>query len=182
MKFKYLFLVLAAIVSTRIYAQNNGAISTANEEFNKMNFLLGDWKLNSKYLKQDGSFGSAVYRSSVEYTLGRNATADYFCLIGPDGSLDTNGITVRTYDKRSKKWRMIFYTKDLNFYTIFSGDYIDGEFIFEGKGIEYGRKFMEKVKFYNITESSYSWKMNRSYDNGKTWIENVFSYDAERIK
>ena len=188
MKIKYfsfltfLTFIIILISFTKILPQENQLKKNDINEFSKMNFLLGEWKFNAKYLRQDGSFGSAVYRSNVDYTLGRKATADYFCLINPDGSLDTNGVTVRTYDERTKKWRMIFYTNDLNFYTIFSGDHVDGTFVFEGKGNEYGREFMEKVTFYNITDSSYSWKMNRSYDNGKTWIKNVFSYEAERIK
>ena len=175
-------LIFTIAVPSLVFSQENNFNKMKSEEIQKMSFLLGDWKFNTKYLQRDGTFGSGEARSSVVLTTGRKAIADYYCSIKPDGSLDTNGVTIRTYDERTKKWRMIWCSEDLNFYTIFDGEYVNGEFHFSGKGNEYGKEFLEEVVFYNIKEESYSWKMKRSYDRGKTWTNNIFSYDAVKLK
>lgn len=182
LKILTLILLISFTATDRLLSQENIFNKIKSTEMNKMSFLLGEWKLTSTEKLRDGNIKLTEYRSSVELTAGRKALADYFMLVRRDGTLDTNGVTVRTYDERTKKWRMIFYSDDLNFYTIFEGHYKDGEFHFNGKGNEYGREYLEKVVFFNIKPDSYSWTMARSYDGGESWANNVFAYDAVRIK
>lgn len=154
----------------------------AHPEMKKMEFMLGEWQFNAKFRRADGSFGSVVSRSIVKTTLGGRAIADHYCNVLTSGETDNVGVTIRSYNARQQKWLMVFYDFDLGSRTEFKGDYKDGEFHFEGKGLHNGISLLEKVTFYNIKDDSYSWKMDRSYDNGETWIEDFFSYDAIKLK
>lgn len=160
----------------------DGFSKYAHPEMKKMEFLLGEWQFNARFRRPDGSFGKTISRSIVKTTLGGRAIEDRYCNVLQSGEVDNVGITVRSYNQRTQKWLMVFYDMDLGSRTEFIGEYKDGEFHFEGKGLHNGINLLEKVTFYNITDDSYSWKMDRSYDDGKTWIEEFFAYDAVRLK
>ncbi|MCE7994138.1 MAG: hypothetical protein HEP71_19275 [Roseivirga sp.] len=174
--------VLLTITMTQASLAQETFSKYAHPEMKKMEFMIGKWQFNAKFKRQDGSFGKITSRSIVNTTLGGRAIADHYCNVLSNGEIDNVGVTIRSYNPRLQKWLMVFYDLDLGSRTEFTGEFKDGEFHFEGTGLHNGIALLEKVTFYNIEKDGYSWKMDRSYDNGKTWIKDFFSYEAVRLK
>lgn len=151
-------------------------------EFNKMDFLVGEWQFNAKSMLPDGSYQDQVFFSKVEKIFGGNAHRDNFQYKDANGNLVSYGYTIRTYDHSSKKWKMLWYNHNLSFITEMVGEYKNGEFHFTGNGSDQKGSYIEKITFYNINENEYSWKSDKSYDGGETWLKNFFSYTAKRKK
>lgn len=172
----YIFVVLS------MYLLNaNTVFSNTENEFSRMDFLIGNWKFNAKSLMPDGSFQNKVFYSNVSYIFGGNSSKDDFGFKNEKDETIVYGSTIRSYDAQSKKWKMLWFNYNLSFITEMTGDYIDGEFHFTGKGKDEKGDYIEKIVFYDISTNQYSWKNDKSYDNGKTWLKNFFSYKANRI-
>lgn len=154
----------------------------SNNEFKKMDFLVGEWQFNAKSMLPDGKFQNQIFYSSVNKIFGGNAHKDNFQYKDANGKLVSYGFTIRTYDKNSKQSKMLWFNHDLSFITEMKGEYKDGEFHFTGKGNDNRGSYIEKITFYDITDNAYSWKSDKSYDGGETWLENFFSYTAKRLK
>lgn len=150
-------------------------------EFKKMDFLIGNWKFNAKSLMPDGSYQPQVFYSKVESIFGGNAHRDNFHYKNQNGDLILYGSTIRSYNIQSGKWKMLWYNYNLSHITEMSGDFKNNEFHFQAKGRDAKGEYIEKITFYNISKDSYSWKSDKSYDKGQTWLKKHFSYDAERI-
>ncbi len=150
-------------------------------EFKKMDFLIGKWEYNASSLMPDGSYQPQTFYSEASYIFGGNALKDDFKFKDANGALITYGSTIRSFDAKTKKWRMVWYNYNLSFVTKMEGEYIDGEFHFSGEGADEEGEYIERITFYDISEDQYSWKSDKSYDGGKTWLAKFFSYTAKRI-
>lgn len=159
----------------------SSAFSQPDSTFRKMDFLIGSWEFDAKSLMPDGTYQSQVFYSEVSHIFGGNASKDDFMFKGENGESIIYGSTIRSYDAQSKKWKMLWYNFNLSFITEMTGDYLDGEFHFNGEGSDERGDYLEKIVFYDISENQYSWKSDKSYDNGETWLKDFFSYTARRI-
>ncbi|MEQ8713923.1 MAG: hypothetical protein RIC80_12960 [Cyclobacteriaceae bacterium] len=157
------------------------AFSQADNIFSKMDFLIGSWEFDAKSLMPDGTYQPQVFYSDVSYIFGGNASKDDFMFKNENGETIIYGSTIRSYDAQAGKWKMLWYNFNLSFITEMTGDYVDGEFHFNGEGRDERGDYLEKIVFYDISENQYSWKSDKSYDNGQTWLKDFFSYTASRI-
>lgn len=170
---RQLLLVTSMVVSLALHAQQKS-------EFDKMNFLIGQWEFDANSLNEDGTYQPQKFISKVEYIFGGHALRDDFCFKNQQGDLITYGSTIRSYDVQAGKWKMLWYNYNLSFVTQMVGDYKDGEFHFTGEGTDEKGDYVERISFYNISTDKYSWKSDKSYDGGTTWLKNFFSYTAVR--
>ena len=52
------------------------------------------------------------------------------------------------------------------------GELRDGEMLLDASGKDpAGSMVKTKIRFFNITEHSFSWESNISRDDGKTWVK-----------
>ncbi len=160
----------------------NSPIQAQHPEFKKMDFLIGEWRFDAKSLMPDGKYQPQEFYSKVEYINGGNSSRDDFHFKNQNGDWMIYGSTVRSYDSQAGKWKMLWYNYNLSFVTQMEGDFRDEEFHFTGKGTDERGSYIEKIVFYDIENDKYSWKGDRSYDDGKTWMKNFFSYTAYRKK
>ena len=155
-------------------------LSAQSDEFKKMDFLIGDWTYKAKSLTPQGTYFEQEFYTKCSYLFNESAHKDDFYFKDPNGNLVCYGTTIRTYDEQAKIWRMMWVERNLAITTSMTGKYADGIFYFDGKGKDQQGEYLEKIEFFDIKEDSYSWKMDRSYDGGKTWLKNYFSYQAIR--
>lgn len=171
---KILILFILVLAGTSVWSQTDSS-------FKKMDFLIGQWKFDAKSYIAENQYQQNTFYSSVSYIFGGTASKDDFSYKDQNGNLITYGTTIRTYDRQSQKWKMLWYNYNLSFITEMTGSYTNGEFHFTGKGSDQKGNYIEKITFYNISQDQYSWKNDKSYDGGKTWLKNFFSYTAYRI-
>ena len=97
------------------------------------------------------------------------------------------GTTWRTYDSAKKRWVSKWLqagTDTPGGFTngYFYGVFKDGEIHLKATGKDQQGEYMDRITFYEITKTGFRWKLDRSYDNGKTWIKNMRMVEAKRIK
>ena len=56
-------------------------------------------------------------------------------------------------------------------YTYIDARWVDGELLGDGRGFDGGGEFVERYRYYDITGTSYSFSLSRSYDGGTTWVD-----------
>jgi len=54
-------------------------------------------------------------------------------------------------------------------YTYLDEEYIDGELRAEGHGFDPNGEFHERYRYFDISETNYTFEMERSLDGGKSW-------------
>ena len=155
-------------------------VQAQSDEFSKMDFLIGDWMYEAKSLTPDGSFVEQKFFTKCSYIFNEGAHKDDFYYTDPNGNLICYGTTIRTYDNQTQQWRMMWVESNLAISTSMTGEYRDGNFYFNGKGKDQRGEYLERITFYDISDDQYKWKMDRSYDGGKTWMKNYFSYTATK--
>ncbi len=136
------------------------------KEAHRVDFFLGEWEI--KVVNQeDKTIG--VSRTVGRYILERRAIqSDYFAL-DKQGRSIFRGTTIRTYVPSSKHWVVHWAMANLNGYTYLQEEWVEGELHASGHGEDGGGKFLERYKYFDISLSSYTFEMERSYDGGKTW-------------
>lgn len=97
-----------------------------------------------------------------------------------------SGPAIRGYDPLNDVWNMFFIPLNSPVSNTWQmqGRFDEGGNMrgsFEGVDAA-GRPFKQKIHFYNISENSFSWKADRSYDDGETWIEKFMYTECERIE
>lgn len=97
-----------------------------------------------------------------------------------------NGPAIRGYDPLKKEWHMTFIPINggRNATWQMTGKFdenmeLEGQF--EGTDWQ-GRPFKQRIYFFNISENHFSWKADRSYDDGKTWIKKFTYTECDRIE
>ncbi len=97
-----------------------------------------------------------------------------------------NGPAIRGYDPLNQEWHMTFIPINgpRSSTWLMTGKF-DENMELEGyfEGVDWqGRPIHQKIYFFNITENHFSWKADRSYDGGKTWIKKFTYTECDRIQ
>ena len=154
---------------------------TPPPEMGQFKFLEGEWDCSLKFMQSDGSYAESKGRWSGGYTVGGHAFEDHWVSPG------YRGTTWRTYEKASKRWANIFlkagspvsgeFTSNY-----FYGEFKDGEMHLKASDSDERGEYIDRIKFYDISENHFQWRQDRSYDGGKTWIDGITMIEASRIK
>jgi hypothetical protein len=161
------------------------AISTLNaqtEGLKKIGFFIGEWSIESVDILPNGSFQKSKAKSVVKYILDGHAIQDDYLSLNKDGDIVFRGTSIRSYNPRTNKYQIVWIMPGYRGLTDISAELKDGKLVSTGKGYDYKGDFLERFEYYDIKNDSYKFKMDRSYDNGKTWIENFGQFTATRTK
>ncbi len=142
----------------------------------QLNFLIGEWDCIQKVKLADGSFRDQTALWKAYYSLNGFAIQDEWY-----GSGGYQGSTWRSYDPNSQQWVMTYMQANSSTHWLMRGQFRDGEFHAEFNGeTPAGQTFRQRIRFYNIAEDRFSWAADRTFDEGKTWIEDVMLIEAKR--
>ena len=147
----------------------------------QLDFFIGAWSLESESLQRDGSYVSNTARSDVYRTLDGAAIQDDFRMLDGDGQAVFRGTSFRTFVPQSGKWAIKWVMAGEPGMTDITATWTGEELVMEGHGYDGMGKFLEKARYFDITDDSYEFVLSRSYDEGETWIENMNLIHAKRI-
>ena len=172
---KNLFALILLIVSivTTTYAQNDG--------LKKLDFFIGEWSLTTKDLTPSGAIISGKARTKAYYILDKAAIQDDFYMLGQNDQVVFRGTSIRSFNRQSGKYQIVWVMPGVDGIIDISGVLSNGKLVTTGKGYDGRGEFLERFEYYDIKPDSYSFKMDRSYDGGKTWLLNFSSFDTKRI-
>ena len=167
-----------------------GALPTGMSRFAPMETaqfapLIGTWKNTVKWMTnaKEKTFGPEI-KGTWEIKFGWDGFGiddDW----RQDGLPGSGGPAHRFYDPTTRKWVMTYIPANQPRSQIWL---IEGEFDekgdltgqFNGKDPR-GKEFLGRIRFYDIQKDRFLWQHDRSYDGGKTWIEQVAVSESIRL-
>ena len=158
------------------------SLSAQKEGLSKIDFFIGTWDLETTDIQPDGSFKKGKARSEVKYILDGYAMQDNYLILNSSDEIVFRGTSIRSYNPRTDKFQIVWIMPGYKGITDIQAEWKEGKLISTGKGYDYAGEFLERFEYYDIKKNSYSFKMDRSYDGGETWIENFGRIEAKRIK
>lgn len=130
-------------------------------------FFLGEWDVQS--LSADGSRVVGRARTQVRRILdGAAMQADYYGL-DPSGRTVFRGTTIRTWAPAQERYIVHWSMANLPGYTYLEEEIVDGELHAKGHGRDGQGEFQERYRYFDISDSTYSFQGERSRDGGVSW-------------
>jgi len=145
----------------------------APPEAAQYNFLKGKWDIDIRWKKPSGE--TMDYKATFTCSWEVAGTVFQQEWKGPY----LMGREFRTYNKKTGKW------DGYNFYTggewvPTESQFIDGKMIVHLKVNNQQGKFINRETYFNIKNDSFEMKSERSYDDGKTWVEGAYVLKGTR--
>ena len=132
----------------------------------ELDFFVGDWDLTS--LDPAGNVVGRA-RTSARWILDETTIQDDYYGLDPAGNVVFRGTSLRTFDPRTRRWVVHWAMANQPGYTYIDARWEDGELLGDGRGFDGGGEFVERYRYYDITTTSYSFALSRSYDGGESW-------------
>jgi hypothetical protein len=173
---------LTALMSTGAWAADDGLHPEAPPETSQFAFLIGEWDCRTRSMKPDGTGhleGQA--RWTGYWILGGWAIQDDWESTRPDGQA-FRGTNIRSFNPKTRKWDNRWLSSGTLQWQYFEAEK-QGEtmVMVGGEGRDRaGRDFVDRNVFHEIGTDSWSWRKDRSFDGGKTWLEGVAFIEARR--
>ncbi|NAY93132.1 hypothetical protein GTQ34_14545 [Muricauda sp. JGD-17] len=155
----------------------------APEGLSQFQFLAGNFSVLGRS-KTKGGYLDYQGQWNGYYLLDGYIFTDEFSIKDKLGNVHFLGITYRSYDPIDDTWTMKFYDGiKREWIDTFHGKRKGGEMhlVAKNKDSE-GRQFISRIKFYDMDENGFKWKSDRSYDNGRSWIEDFGIIKAIRVQ
>ncbi len=132
----------------------------------QLEVFIGQWDI---VLRSEDQQIVGLARTEVRYILdGTAMQADYFGL-DRQGNTVFRGTTLRTHDPQTGRFVVHWAMANLPGFTYIDEVYRQGELHGDGRGFDEQGEFVERYRYFDIGETSYSFEMSRSYDGGVTW-------------
>ncbi len=154
---KFLFTSIISFFLLNSYAQESDVSSA-------FDFWVGNWELS--WDEGDGKIGKGT-NNIVKILDGKVIQENFVGLAGQAKGF--KGTSVSVFNPKSKTWHQAWADNQGGYYD-FIGE-IDGDKkIFKTKVVEKnGKKFIQRMVFYDITADSLMWDWESSVDNGENW-------------
>jgi hypothetical protein len=168
------FLLLAGVAAAALAPQNPS--TCGSPEGRAFDFWIGDWTIEQKIARQDGTWLALPARTSVAPALGGCALIErwhgdvQFFWEGMNAPEAMEALSVRAFDPQSGKWLIHWMdTRSRRFGAPFSGGFTNGrgEFVSE-RPTPQGTQ-LSRITFSNIRRDAVRWELAISSDNGGRW-------------
>ncbi len=163
-------------------AVTDGPNPEAPPETSQLAFFIGEWDITAKTKRPDGTYYLNKARSNAYYILDGFAIRDDYRALDAGGNVVFRGAGFRSYDPGKKKWTIMWIMANQPGYTHIEAKMVGGRLTSTGKGYDGSGPFLERYTYYIISEDHYSFKMDRSYNEGKTWIEDFVLLEAGKVR
>lgn len=174
-----LFAALLLLLPLGALAQAPGPDPAANG----FDFLLGAWRLDV-HVKVSGlaALIHGVPKLSGTLTVRRtpDGLEDELVVVDASGNPRSTSRSRRVYDAASARWNI----SNTDAYHVRQGSAQGrreaNEVRVDGSYTEGGETTLTRSRYFAITADAFRFTWDRSRDNGATWDEGVFAYDATR--
>lgn len=158
-------------------AQRNPAAPPETDQFA---FLIGTWDCSARFLTADGSYAETEATWIGTWILDGWAIQDFWIRTKSDGT-QFQGTNIRSFNPGTGKWDnrwLPMGTLRWSYYE--SGMVGDTMVMTGGEGTDSRGPYVDRNTFHDIGPDGWSWRKDRSYDGGETWVEGVGLIDAVR--
>ena len=145
-----------------------------------LDFFLGEWDIVSHDIQPNGNYAVSRARSHAYRFLDGTSIMDEWRSLDGQGETVFRGASFRTWLPRQQQWQILWMMAGATGETVISGRMKDGEFHMEGHGRDGYGEFLERARYHDISEDSFQFTMDRSYDGGESWIAPFNTFTATR--
>ena len=157
-------------------AQDNSNISkVTTPDLTDFSFLVGSHRCISKTMQRDGSIDQHTSIWAGQYILDGYAIADSYREIDDAGNTVRRGSNFRSYDRENEKWVMRWFDPEASSWMALGMD--------EKGGVEVSDDMITfeadtpemrwKIKFTDISDQGFTWTGSASFDDAKSWYDDV---------
>jgi hypothetical protein len=145
----------------------NGPYPELREKLELFGQFVGDWEMEDRYLKEDGTWDVGRGRIHWRWILEGRGMQDTFTEIDEKSGREIPwGTTVRFYDPKIDAWRSTWNSPRQGAVKSFIGRKVADQIVLERRSEE-GHTW--KWIFSEIKKDSFRWHSEMGRDNGKTW-------------
>ncbi len=164
-------ILLLSFLAITIHSQNK------LKPFDK---LIGTWDISQSVRQQDGTWKENPHKYKWKFytILGGEAIQDDWIVVDSEGKETTSGTNIRIFNSEENQWHMAWIDKTQRRTAVFTAKNIDGTVLMEGTNAT-GREV--KITFYDISQNSFNWKQEWTFDGGQNWVT-VVKLKATRAK
>jgi hypothetical protein len=150
----------------------------------QFDFLIGDWDVAARRLREDGSV-HFQYKASwtARHLNDGRMIMDDFKALAPTGQEISSFVTLRTYSEVTRRWEMTgLAALQPAPCAEWNGTWTDGEMRLDAVGLNAeGNRVKTRIRFFNVEKYSFEWESSTSLDDGKTWTHTA-SLTANRMR
>jgi hypothetical protein len=144
-------------------------------------FMIGDWDVEFVRLPEGAQVGRRA-RATVDWFLDHTAVLDQWRHLDESGAVNFRGATFRTYLPAEDVWYMLWMTPGVEGFSELYARPAGDEVRTSGRGKDPGGEFVERGKYRRITANAFSFELERSYDDGQSFIPFVEFRAARRTR
>jgi hypothetical protein len=163
----------------------SGPNPKAPPELSQFAFLIGSWRCDVRVKATDGPWQE--YRATWvgRYILDGYAIADEYRMINEAGELIVHGMNFRSYSVDRRTWVMRWLDATRSSWVELGPERLGGvrvsqETITFNLVDIFAPDAISRVTFSNISPDHFTWREDKSLDQGRTWTEFVV-IDAHRV-
>ena len=159
----------------------------APKEGTQFDFLVGQWELTGRPLattlaQRLHGVGKLPGTWKAWRALDGWGLEDELRLTDASGNPVLFTHTVRYYNSTARRWTLNAIDVYKGIISTPTAEWRGDEMIVSGSGKEPdGRAYISRGTYSKITPTSFTYRLDRSYDNGKKWTEGVTRIDAKRV-
>ncbi len=155
-------------------ARNFGTLSPdAPKETSQFGFLVGEWSCKTRRMQPDGNLQDGADATwTGYYILDGWAIQDDWRSSQPGSKPGTN---IRSFNPQSGKWDNRWLAAGSLQWKYFEAEQVGDTMVMTGEEEvdRQERKYVDRNIFYEIGNSAWKWRKDRSFDGGKNWVEGV---------
>lgn len=90
--------------------------------------------------------------------------------------------SLRYYDRNARQWAITALDAYRGKFVTLSSTWTDGRMVTTSSGVDQeGKPFRQRSQFFDITPTGFTYRQDRSYDDGKKWTEGTLTITAKRV-
>lgn len=169
-------------ISTTLAADIGGPNPAAPKQTAQYSFLIGEWSCKTRSMRPDLTFAEGSATWTGEYILDGWAIQDTWVSSLPQGG-EFYGTNIRSFNPKTEKWDNRWLPQGSLQWSYFESEQVGETMVMTGGNGTDGRgEYVDRNTFYEITESSWKWRKDRSYDGGANWFDGVGHIEATLVK
>ena len=187
---KIAFVIASLACAPSLAAQHAGANAAsptvAPKEGAQFDFLIGQWEVVAKPLaKTLGQRIHGVQKLPGVWKAWRALDGwgieDELRLTDASGNPRLLTHTIRYFDSSARKWSLSAIDVYKGIVSASAAELKGKQMLVSGQGKEAdGGAYLSRGMFTNITAQTFTYRLDRSYDSGKTWTEGFTTIEAKR--
>ena len=157
------FTILALLMQLNLLAQTKISELKPTEYFD---FWIGEWELS--WQNSDGTIGKG--ENHIFSTLSGKVIEENFRVSSDPNMSNFRGKSWSVYNQKDETWYQT-WVDNQGAYLDFIGEIDGNKRIFKRVSVNTdGSTIQQRMVFYNISPSSFTWDWQNSTNKGKTWI------------